>query len=102
MKPKTEIEPLAAVAGHATWLLMFEIVSLDRAAPHGHCIKMERSHPTDRAALSPEDQALDDLWRTHFNEPLPMIGAGEIVQQILLRNGVTEDQIRRAINRRTL
>ena len=81
---------------------MSEIVWLDRAAPHYHCIRMEQSHPPNSVALSAEDQALDDLWRAHFDEPLPMIGAGEIVQQILRKNGVTEDQIRKAIDRRTL
>lgn len=63
---------------------------------------MEQSHSTNRVALSAEDQALNDLWREHFDEPLPMIGAGEIVQQILRKNGVTEDQIRQAIHHRTL
>lgn len=63
------------------------------------CSAMEQHSTTYRAALSPEDQALDDLWRKHFGQPLPIMGAGETVKQILLKRGVTEDQIRRAIHR---
>jgi hypothetical protein len=38
--------------------------------------------------MSPEDAALDMLWRRTFGEPLPMMGASEIVRTILRGHGV--------------
>lgn len=36
-----------------------------------------------KAPLSPEDAALDARWRAAFGQPLPLLGAGEIVRTIL-------------------
>lgn len=33
--------------------------------------------------MSNEDRALDVLWRERFGEPLPILGAGEIVLEVL-------------------
>lgn len=38
--------------------------------------------------MSPEDMALDALWRDTFGEPLPMMGAADIVRTILRNHGV--------------
>ncbi|MGH6978535.1 MAG: hypothetical protein ACRED4_04490 [Brevundimonas sp.] len=38
--------------------------------------------------MSPEDMALDVLWRDTFGEPLPMMGAADIVRTILRNHGV--------------
>lgn len=35
------------------------------------------------APLSPEDAALDARWRAAFGQPLPLLGAGDIVRTIL-------------------
>jgi hypothetical protein len=60
---------------------------------------MEQRSPSHRVALSPEDRALDDLWRKRFDQPLPTIGAAEVVQTILRKDGVTDEEIKRAIAR---
>ena len=59
---------------------------------------MQPLSTTSRIELTPEDQALDDLWRTCFNQPLPIIGAGDVVREILKNNGMSESDIRRAIS----
>lgn len=33
--------------------------------------------------MTDEDRALDALWRQHFGEPLPILGAGPFVRQVL-------------------
>lgn len=33
--------------------------------------------------MTDEDRALDALWRERFGEPLPILGAGEIVRSVL-------------------
>jgi len=38
--------------------------------------------------LSPEEARLDRLWREHFGQPLPMIGAPEVARRILRQHGV--------------
>ena len=38
--------------------------------------------------LSPDDAALDALWRETFGQPLPILGAGHIVRKILKDQGV--------------
>ena len=38
--------------------------------------------------LSPDDAALDALWRETFGQPLPILGAGHIVRKILKEQGV--------------
>lgn len=38
--------------------------------------------------MSPDDMALDALWRDTFGEPLPMMGAADIVRTILRNHGV--------------
>lgn len=38
--------------------------------------------------MSAEDMALDALWREAFGEPLPMMGASDIVRTILRNHGV--------------
>ena len=38
--------------------------------------------------LTPEDARLDRLWREHFGQPLPMIGAPEVARRILRQHGV--------------
>jgi len=35
------------------------------------------SHMTD------EDRALDELWRKRFGEPLPILGAVEVIKSVL-------------------
>jgi hypothetical protein len=48
----------------------------------------------DRAErMSPEDMALDVLWRDTFGEPLPMMGAADIVRTILRRHGVETPKV---------
>jgi hypothetical protein len=49
--------------------------------------------------LSIEDQALDHFWRRHFNQPLPMTGAGQAVRAILKTKGVSGGTIEAAIRR---
>lgn len=39
--------------------------------------------------LSPDDAALDALWREAFGQPLPILGAGHIVREILKDQGIT-------------
>jgi len=34
-------------------------------------------------AMTDEDRRLDALWRERFGEPLPILGAGEIVRAVL-------------------
>ena len=36
-------------------------------------------------AKIPDDQELDRLWREAFGEPLPMLGASEVVVAVLAR-----------------
>lgn len=38
--------------------------------------------------LNSEDARLDRLWREHFGQPLPMIGAPEVARRILRQHGV--------------
>ncbi|ASD25648.1 hypothetical protein O3U67_04925 [Brevundimonas diminuta] len=38
--------------------------------------------------LTPEEVRLDQLWREHFGQPLPMIGAPEVARRILRQHGV--------------
>lgn len=38
--------------------------------------------------LSADDAALDALWRETFGQPLPILGAGHIVREILRERGV--------------
>lgn len=38
--------------------------------------------------LNSEDARLDQLWREHFGQPLPMIGAPEVARRILRQHGV--------------
>jgi hypothetical protein len=33
--------------------------------------------------MTDEDRALDALWRERFGEPLPILGAGDIVRAVL-------------------
>lgn len=33
--------------------------------------------------MTDEDRALDALWRQHFGEPFPILGAAAIVRQVL-------------------
>jgi len=35
---------------------------------------------------SPEDIELDRLWRQVFNQPLPMLGAGDVARAILAKH----------------
>ncbi len=46
------------------------------------------ANPATRV-LSPDDAALDALWRETFGQPLPILGAGNIVREILKERGVT-------------
>lgn len=46
------------------------------------------NHQDVAERMSPEDAALDVLWRNTFGEPLPMMGAADIVRTILRNNGV--------------
>ena len=39
--------------------------------------------------LTPEEVRLDQLWREHFGQPLPILGAGHIVREILKDQGIT-------------
>ena len=36
-----------------------------------------------RTTLNQEDQDLDRQWRETFGEPMPILGGGDIVRQIL-------------------
>lgn len=47
--------------------------------------------------LSTEDTVLDRIWREHFDQPLPLIGAGPVVRSILKKEGVTDGEIDQAI-----
>lgn len=38
--------------------------------------------------LTPEEVRLDKLWREHFGQPMPMIGAPDVARRILRQNGV--------------
>jgi len=38
--------------------------------------------------LSPDDAHLNHLWKAAFGQPMPVIGAPDIVRRILLQNGV--------------
>jgi len=38
--------------------------------------------------LSPDDAHLNRLWNETFGQPMPVIGAPDIVRRILLQNGV--------------
>lgn len=42
------------------------------------------------AEMTPEDLALDQQWRAKFGQPLPMIGASEIVRRILATTPASE------------
>ncbi|MEH6663955.1 MAG: hypothetical protein V7678_03825 [Brevundimonas sp.] len=33
--------------------------------------------------MTPDDEALDVLWRERFGQPLPILGAGDAVRAIL-------------------
>ena len=46
------------------------------------------NHQEPAERMSPEDATLDVLWRETFGEPLPMMGAADIVRTILRNNGV--------------
>lgn len=46
------------------------------------------NHQESAERMSAEDAALDVLWRETFGEPLPMMGAADIVRTILRNNGV--------------
>ena len=35
------------------------------------------------SSMTDEDRALDALWRERFGEPLPILGAGDIVRAVL-------------------
>lgn len=43
--------------------------------------------------MSPEDAALDRLWRRKFDQPLPILGAHETVRAILKEHGVGDDEM---------
>jgi len=49
--------------------------------------------------MSPEDAALDLLWRDTFGEPLPMMGAADIVRTILRNNGVDVPKAQQKVER---
>lgn len=34
-------------------------------------------------SMTPEDKALDALWRARFGQPLPILGAGDVVRAVL-------------------
>jgi hypothetical protein len=38
--------------------------------------------------LTSEEVRLDKLWREHFGQPLPMVGAPEVARRILRQHGV--------------
>jgi hypothetical protein len=38
--------------------------------------------------LSPDDAHLNRLWNETFGQPMPVIGAPDVVRRILLQNGV--------------
>lgn len=80
---------------------MCERVPLDEIAAICNFFRMEQRPPNYSAALSPEDRALDHLWRQRFDQPLPIIGASDVVQTILKKDGVTDDEIKRAVARYT-
>lgn len=46
------------------------------------------SSDSEARVLSPDDAALDALWRETFGQPLPILGAGHIVRKILKEQGV--------------
>ena len=48
-----------------------------------------------KAPLSPEDAALDARWRAAFGQPLPLLGAGEIVRTILAEQTANEHKQKR-------
>lgn len=55
--------------------------------------------------MTDDDVAYDLLWREIFKQPLPMLGGGEAVRQILTRAGVSPSRITaelaKANNRKT-
>lgn len=60
---------------------------------------MDQRPPNYSVDLSPEDRAFDDLWRQRFDQLMPIIGASDVVQTILKKDGVTDDEIKRALAR---
>lgn len=51
-----------------------------------------------RTPMTQEDQDLDRQWRETFGEPLPILGAGDIVRQIL--DEAVQNKARRGEGRR--
>lgn len=47
--------------------------------------------------MNDDDCAYDLLWQERFNQPLPMLGAGEIVRRILMDDGVHPNRINAAL-----
>lgn len=50
-----------------------------------------KADPRDCAVnpqLSPDDAHLNRLWNETFGQPMPVIGAPDVVRRILLQNGV--------------
>lgn len=49
--------------------------------------------------MTDEDLAYDRLWRERFNVPLPMLGGGDVVRQILMNDGVSPRRIKDELSR---
>lgn len=43
--------------------------------------------------MTDDDRAYDLLWRQVFKQPLPMLGGGDTVRQILMRAGMSPSRI---------
>lgn len=47
------------------------------------CATRDASPDVMRTPLTEEDQDLDRQWRETFGEPMPILGGGDIVRQII-------------------
>ena len=45
-------------------------------------------------SLPPDEARLDSLWRARFGQPMPMVGAPDIVRRILRQNGVSPQALK--------
>lgn len=49
--------------------------------------------------MTAEDFVYDLLWKERFNTPLPMLGGGDAVRQILIQDGVSPSRITAELTR---
>ncbi|HAL07720.1 MAG TPA: hypothetical protein DCP26_10290 [Brevundimonas sp.] len=43
--------------------------------------------------VSDQEQRLAQAWRAHFRQPLPILGAADIVEQILIEHGAIPSRV---------